>query len=77
MSFCLDYFECKNYLGCLNNTCVPYFSLENGTYLNKTNPDNLLCETGLINNETNQYASLNYYNVSEGRINFIVWRYYF
>jgi hypothetical protein len=67
--FCLDYFECKNYLGCLNNTCIPYFSLENGTYLNKTNPDNLLCETGLINNETNQCASLNYYNVSEGRIN--------
>ena len=50
--FCLDDYHCKNYLGCLNNTCVPYFSLENGTFLNYSNPNPFLCETNIINNVT-------------------------
>ncbi len=67
--FCLDDFHCKNYLGCLNNTCVPYFSLENGTFLNYSNPNSFLCETNIINNETRQCATLDYFNISENRIN--------
>lgn len=62
---CLNEFECYNYLGCLNNTCVPYYSLSNGTYLNKTNPDPTLCQSGIINEETNQCAGIDYYNVDE------------
>ena len=67
--FCLDDYDCQNYLGCLNNTCIPYFSLENGTFLNYTNPNPYLCETNIINNATRQCATLDYFNVSDNKIN--------
>ena len=43
-NFCLDQYECLNYLGCPENSCQPYFSLSIGTQLNETNPDKRLCE---------------------------------
>ena len=58
--FCLDSFECLNYLGCLNNSCVQYYSLSNGTYLNASYPEKELCEMEIINEETNQCAQLTY-----------------
>ena len=67
-NFCLESYECLNYLGCLNNTCKPYNSLSNGTYLNATNPDKTLCEMEKINKGTNQCAELSYYDVSEERL---------
>ena len=58
--FCLDSFECLNYLGCLNNTCIQYYSMTNGTYLNDSNSEGELCQMGMMNNPTHQCAQLDY-----------------
>ena len=63
-NFCLDQYECLNYLGCHENTCQPYFSLSNGTQLNETNPDKRLCEMNRIDETTNQCAERKYYGVN-------------
>ena len=60
--FCLDSFECLNYLGCLNNTCVQYYSMANGTYLNDSNSEVELCQMGMMNYATHQCAQLDYTN---------------
>lgn len=59
-SFCIVDEECYNYLGCLNNTCTPYYSLEKDTYLNKTNYNKRFCQMGLVNEVTKQCAELDY-----------------
>ena len=58
--FCLNSYECLNYLGCLNNTCVQYFSMDNGTYLNASDPEIELCQMGMMNSDTHQCAQLAY-----------------
>ena len=64
-NFCLDQYECLNYLGCYMNTCKPYYSLKNGTKLNETNPDRRLCEMNRIDETTNQCAERAYHGVKE------------
>lgn len=64
-NFCLNEYECLNYLGCYMNTCKPYFSLSNGTQLNETNPDKRLCEMNRIDNTTNKCAERKYYGVTD------------
>ena len=57
--------ECQNNLMCMNNTCIEYYSLPEGTYLQKNNGYLFkeLCKFGLFNEFTNQcLGEIKYHN---------------
>ena len=63
---CNSHYDCKNNFLCMNKTCLEFYSLPNGTYLEpkKGKYFKSLCKYEFINEKTNQCIdSLEYYNV--------------
>lgn len=69
--FCIDMFHCQNHLSCNNNTCIPLYSLKNGTYLGDKFRNPLLCENGIIDEVTGQCATLWYKNSTPDKYGFV------
>ena len=69
--YCTNQYECKNNLGCMNNTCVEYYSLQAGSYVEKKGIKDfkVLCKFGEVDERSGKCLDeLKYYNVKPENI---------
>ena len=69
--YCTNQYECKNNLGCMNNTCFEYYSIDEGIYLQKKGSKAFknLCKYGQVDERNGRcLGKLKYYNVDSSKI---------